>query len=1450
MNGTSGNDTLNGSASAETIFGAAGNDSLSGNAGNDVIYGDSLSETIASGAIANGGFSSGLAGWTTVTTPAPTLTNLTGTNSALAFNTGNSTAGGAVEQAVTTTPGAAYTLGYMIGETGTGNGTHTFRIDILDANGNVIATRTDVVANDATQNLSITYTAVSSSTTIRVTNTATSNTTSSDGFIDNIVNAATVDDPFSATDILSGGTGDDTLYGGVGADTLSGDDGNDVLYGGSGSDSMLGGGGNDRFVFSAIDNNAGRDTSVSYSPGTITPSVVNTTLTGSQSPPKMILLADGRIMHVWAENGASDGVTTMDLQLRIFNADGTAASNQVSLASWPAISGNNLFDWDHLDLDRLASGDVVISYARNSAETGGTEPIFGIVRPNTTASGVTVITSPTEVQQSDVTAVESPPVTTELPNGNVLFVWARNGTSDDITSMTLQGRIFDPSTGNFGNEFQVGNVAVDGSVSDFSSLSVTTLTGGNVVVAWWRNNAETGFAEPVYTILDQTGATVAATAEIEGTDNENQSTVWESAPVIQALPNGNWIGLWVNDGFSDNLNSMTLEARIFDASGNALSGDIRIGSTAVDGGDDFNMSNVTVATLSDGRVVIGYVETGATGASSLPFFTILDTATGATIVSDVSIAVSPSSQTPGPPLIEVLGDSGYFVAVYVNGNGESGVSTGLNYRIFDRNGNAVSSEITITTAAANSALSGNQNFDWDSVDLVYNPTNQTFTVGWVGTNDSNGTGVYTSGPISVSYFTSPPLLTRDEIVIGGETGETTGDILDLSTMTESVTVAFSGAEAGAVTGNSGGQRITFSEIERIDLGLGNDSVTGGAGNDWVFGGSGNDTLLGEAGNDILDGGAGSDRLEGGDGNDTLTSGLGSDTLVGGAGIDTADYSASAETIDINLTAGTGGGGDAQGDSLSEIEVILGSAFYDNVVGSAAAETLVGNGGDDNLFGHGGADQLEGGTGNDYLVGDVQGDAAGGSDTIFGGSGNDTLIGAEGADSLYGGDDNDLLYGGQGETGGDLLDGGAGIDTADYSFSSGGISIDLTTGSGSGGDAQGDTLTGIEIVAGSNFADTLAGSTLSDSLFGGMGADSIAGGAGNDLLDGGMGNDTLIGGTGGDTLSGGVGEDRFVLMDGGGADRITDFDLTRINGFAVDRLDVSGMTDALGNPVYWADVTITDTVGDGSGDAILTFPNGQSVTLQGVTPAQVTGRRNLQAIGVPCFAAGTAIRTPEGWRDVADIVAGDLVLTSEGRAEPVIWAGSRSVLQAELEAHPSLRPVKVKAGVLGNRSDIRLSPQHAVLMLLDGVEVLVRAVHLARHGYRGCRIAEGTRRIVYHHLLLPEHAILDADGMSAESLYPGHNAIAPLDRRAQAEIAAAVRSLTRIARKEISEQDDLARLYGPTVRPVLSGSEVAQAIARGALHPALRGTAVAVGAAMSSMPACEKRPMLKLVHSAA
>ncbi len=240
-----------------------------------------------------------------------------------------------------------------------------------------------------------------------------------------------------------------------------------------------------------------------------------------------------------------------------------------------------------------------------------------------------------------------------------------------------------------------------------------------------------------------------------------------------------------------------------------------------------------------------------------------------------------------------------------------------------------------------------------------------------------------------------------------------------------------------------------------------------------------------AGNDVLSGGAGNDILYGGDGNDTLSGGDNNDQLYGGTGNDSLS-------------------GDQGNDTLQ------GEAGDDTLVGGAGADSLLGGIGNDSLLGDAGADTLVGGDGNDRL---------------FGGADNDSLVGDAGSDSLYGGDGDDILAGGADA---DLLDGGAGRDTADYSASTSGVTVNLLTGQGSGGDAQGDTLTGIEAVIGSASADVLTASNAGNSLFGGAGADSLLGGAGNDSLSAGEGADVLSGGAGNDTLSGGAGSDTAIF----------------------------------------------------------------------------------------------------------------------------------------------------------------------------------------------------------------------------------------------------------------------------------------------------------------------------------
>lgn len=728
-----------------------------------------------------------------------------------------------------------------------------------------------------------------------------------------------------------------------------------------------------------------------------------------------------------------------------------------------------------------------------------------------------------------------------------------------------------------------------------------------------------------------------------------------------------------------------------------------------------------------------------------------------------------------------------------------------------------------------------------------------------------------------------------DTVIGGE-GGTDFDKIDLSQLSSPVTISYSGNEAGWITGSAGSVSFSQIEAitttggadsfdgrlsqqgVTLDLGAGNDTALGTFGNDSIFGGTGddyidswggNDTVYGGAGNDTVLGGGDNDLLHGGDGNDVMQGWTGNDTLYGGAGNDTLqswegneliDGGNDADTFLITQTGGVdtilGGEGGTDFDRLDfndanatsgvtvtysgdekgtysfsgasgsgyfyYIEAVNGTDFADNINASNATTgtTIDAGAGNDTITGGAGRDTLYGGAGNDTIYG---GTGTGGADDLYGGdgddkiyssdsdgtytyggAGNDTVYGGSGFDSVDGGDGNDALYGGGG---GDILTGGQGDDTID-----GGAGNDVIFG-GAGG-------------------DSLTGGAGDDVVLGGDGNDVVSGGDGADQLFGDGGNDRLTGGAGADTLTGGAGQDTFAFAQSGGADRVTDFDMTLIQGRTTDQLDVSDLRTQSGDPVKWSDVVVTDTNGDGSGDAILTFPEGETVVLQGISPSQVESKQAMAQIGIPCFVAGTQIQTPTGWRAIETLSLGDMVQTQAGPA-CIIWAGTRNLSAADLAARPTDKPIHFDTGTIGNTAPLRLSPQHAVaLRRPDGHIRLVRARHLAEAKMRGVRVANGVKTVRYHHILLNHHGVLSAAGAAVESMYPGPQALQALPVVERLRIAAAIRACRMRAFVGITNLDDLSKVYGSRI------------------YPLARRTEVRISKPMGRWAAIEKRPLVE------
>ncbi|WP_425353030.1 beta strand repeat-containing protein, partial [Alsobacter soli] len=402
----------------------------------------------------------------------------------------------------------------------------------------------------------------------------------------------------------------------------------------------------------------------------------------------------------------------------------------------------------------------------------------------------------------------------------------------------------------------------------------------------------------------------------------------------------------------------------------------------------------------------------------------------------------------------------------------------------------------------------------------------------------------------------------------------------LATATQEVGVRFVNTESDAsFTNPSTNEKMMVLWANppgaSLDAGDGADTVLSGAGADTLHGGAGVDTLSyersqsavtvnletrlaagGFARGDVIDGfenltgSAYGDKLTGDAGGNVIVGGAGADTIDGGAGTDLADYSASAAGVTVDLQrTGAQSGGDAQGDVLTNIENVTGSARVANSLsGDANANVLTGGAGNDTLSGGLGNDTLVGAGGSDTVdysytanaltvalnsAGQVTVTVAAGSDVdlisgienLVGGSGADSLVGDSVANALSGGAGDDTLIGGSGA---DTLSGGSGTDLVDYASSTEGVSVDLTrAGSQSGGDAAGDVLSGVENVTGSA-----------------TGANWLKGDSGNNVLTGGAAADTLIGGAGADTLAGGAGTD---LVDYSGSAAGVTVDLTSTGG---------------------------------------------------------------------------------------------------------------------------------------------------------------------------------------------------------------------------------------------------------------------------------------------------------------
>ena len=1222
--GGDGNDAIIGGAGNDTLFGDAGDDTLYGGIGTDTMYGgdgqdnfivteDHAADTIFGG---EGGVDNDTIQFANFLTTQGINVGFTG-NEAGNYNYIGGGATGTFNQieridgtnnADTVNAASSGASQTLFGNAGDDSLTGGSAADVIDG-----GSGSDTMAGGAGADI---MTGGSESDSLSG---GAGNDNMDGGTGNDSLDGGTGDDTLSGgdgDDRMDGGADNDTLFGGAGNDTVAGGAGNDILTGSAGTDSLYGGTGNDQI--GVADTHGPTLVQGGEDPGNADVDVL--TLTGGTQGVTVTMSGAEAGSFAFAGGGTGSFTEIEQINTTAFadTVTGSTGADTINLgAGADRVTGGAGNDQINLGVDAVTDTIVMTN-------GGGADRITNFTAP--VANGDGTFTGRDQLNVAGLLDATGNPV-------NVLDVVVSNDGSGNAVltfpngeTLTLIG-VAPSALPDFRALMAIGIPGPDGTVSGTAGDDIIDSTYGN----------------------DPTGDRIDANDVVISGHGANDDLVEANGgndQVFSGVGNDTVYGGTGNDSLYGGSGNDTL---IGDAGNDILAGGA--GNDSLSGGADADVfvvvNNEGVDNIAGGEAGIGTDSDTLSFAGSSVGVTVNVTAaeagdytagTGTGTFSQIEI-VTGSAQN------DTLNATGSTASITLNGGAGNDAITGGSandllsggddadtFNIVANAGNdtitggeggtdsdtlsfagaTVGVTVNVNTAEAGTYTAGTGTGTFSQIEIVtgsaQNDTlNATGSTASITLNGGAGNDTITGGSANDALSGGNDADTFNIVAnagndtIAGGSGGTDSDTLSFAGSTVGVTVNINASEAGSYTAGTG--TGNFTDIEIVTGSAQNDTLnaTGNSAAITLFGGAGADSITGGSANDVLDGGTGADTLAGGLGNDALSGGADADVFVVGAnqGVDAIDggsagtdsdtlsFAASTSGVTVTFTTAEGGtfGAGSGSGSFAEIEVITGSALNDTINASASTTAAT-------LFGGAGNDILTSGAGNDLLSGGFD------ADTINVGpsSGTDTIIGGEGPT-------NDT-------------------DTLAFSGTSSGVNV-VFSGNEAGsyviGAASG-TFTEIEGIQGTSQADTINASaaTSAVTLSGGAGDDSVAGGSGNDVIDLGTGADTADGGAGNDIIDLGADaqSDLVIFSDGDGQDRISNFTAPVFSAgtyMGRDLLNVSGLTDAAGRPVNVFDVVVST---DGSGNAVLTFPNGESLTLVGVPAAQVSSVAQLMAMGIP------------------------------------------------------------------------------------------------------------------------------------------------------------------------------------------------------------------------------------------
>ena len=740
--------------------------------------------------------------------------------------------------------------------------------------------------------------------------------------------------------------------------------------------------------------------------------IINTTTEGGQSGPVLVALDNGGYFASWYDVPYGDPAGQVHGQY--FDANGVPVGDELYIGTAIVVDGADGFDMPPLDVTALSDGRVVVSWQTQdtlNVDGDGTAVVQSLVQPASLAYGLT--------DDDVILAGDSDDIVDAGLGNDIVYA----GSGSDV----IDGNVGDDTLyGESGDDTLCGGDGADTLIGGDGADMLDGGDGDDRLIMGAGDTTFGGAGDDVFTV----DASLTGNTPITVTGGETGEDLTDPT-------NG-------GDGDVLDLRGLGPVTVVYDTADPSY--DPATGTGEAGTATYINAANYPVT------ITFSEIESVITDANG-----VVDGTTGADDM-DPGYTDADGDMIDGTDGLDDVIDAGA---------GNDTVDAGLGNDTVD---GGTGNDVLLGGAGDDTLLGGegsDQLWGGEGSDLLDGGAGDDALVTGAGDTAFGGDG-------DDAFFIDGQSSGGTATIVGGEAGEDLsdptnggdGDYLDLgwdgnAVVTDAVDVTFSGDEAGAVTGLA--TDVTFSEIEQIGTGDGNDTIDAsattsgtnvyaGAGDDTLLGGSGDDTLDGGEGadsilagdgsdtinggdgDDLLDGGTGDDQLIGGLGNDTLIGGAGADSMDGGAGLDIVDYSGSSGAVNVDLSTNTFSGGDATGDVGYGIDGIIGSDFNDTLTGYDAeyltggpddfTNIIDGGAGDDSIDGLLGSDTLIGGDGDDTIIG------GGGDDTVTGDAGADLITGGTGDDVLTGGLDNDTFVYAAGDGADTITDFGNDVGTAD------------------------------------------------------------------------------------------------------------------------------------------------------------------------------------------------------------------------------------------------------------------------------------------------------------------------------------------------------------------------------------------------------------------------------------